>query len=495
MHSTVNNFERSNTGMYNDKLKYALQNAIDQLPDDSSGNVEYRLFTAATIDTEVIKSKIEKLSPKYPLESVIIDSINDIEDQIQRSQVEISTVSDFKIEIDKANNYLKYESVDSVGILCNVSSKSIEKLYNRFNCKGLFNLNIRKYIRNVSVDTGIRNTLTSDRDNFWFLNNGIIIACEEFEVDGNRVNLYNFSIVNGGQTTHLIATHKGPNASEFYLPCKIVATRDEKRSGSFFTRIAEATNSQKPIFARDLKSNAPEMVSLARWLERESIFLEIKRGVSPEKKLQIKIKNDELGQLILSFRDQRPGTARSGKKTIFENQSIYKQLYHENYLKDPSKKQFILDLIYLNEKYKDIENKLKHELDKEHKEILQNGKLTIFALMGVCYMLVNEDIATSEIIGNPKAVSDVQFEYGAILSNYKNDDIEEKFMQVVRAILDIVTEAYKKLNDDTNIISPSNFMKTDPKYYNNIVSVFMRSFASNYQEAREIKSNWDIFKR
>lgn len=495
MHSTVNNFMRANTGMYNSVLKYTLQNAIDRLPEDNSGNVEYRLFTTANINTDEVKSKIEKLSPKYPLESIVINTYNDIDEQIQKTQGEIPTVSEARIRIDKAKNYLKYESVDSVGILCNVSSTSIVQLYNKFLSVGLFNLNIRRYIRHTSVDTGIKNTLNTNRDNFWFLNNGIIIACEEFEVDGNRVNLYNFSIVNGGQTTHLIATHKGPNTSEFYLPCKIVATKDEKRSSSFFTGIAEATNSQKPIFARDLKSNTPEMVSLARWLKRESIYLEIKRGVSPEKgfRPKIKIKNDELGQLILSFRDQRPGTARSGKKTIFENQGIYKQLYQENYLKDPSKKQFILDLIYLNERYKDVENKLKHEgrLTKDHIAILQNGKLTIFALLGVCYMLVNEVITEQQIIENPKILPDVVFEYGAVLSNYKDDDIDYKLKQIVVTIVKIVTEAYLKVQDGTT--SPSNFMKTDPKYYNDIVTKFMDSF--DYQEGREIKLNWDIFKR
>ena len=60
MHSTVENFMRSNTGAYNNILKQTLQDAIDRLPDDNSGNVEYRLFTIADIDTDTIKRKIEK---------------------------------------------------------------------------------------------------------------------------------------------------------------------------------------------------------------------------------------------------------------------------------------------------------------------------------------------------------------------------------------------------------------------------------------------------
>ena len=154
---------------------------------------------------------------------------------------------------------------------------------------------------------------------------------------------------------------------------------------------------------------------------------------------------------------------------------------------------FILDLIYLNERYKEVENKLKHEgrLTKDHIAILQNGKLTIFALLGVCYMLVNEDITEQQIIENPKILPDVVFEYGAVMSNYKDDDIDYKLRQIVVTIVKIVTEAYLKVQDGTT--SPSNFMKTDPKYYNDIVTKFMDSF--DYQEGREIKLNWDIFKR
>ena len=122
MHSTVENFKRANTGMYNPILKQTLQNAIDQLPEDNSGNVEYRLFTIADINTDAIKSKIDNLAPKYPLDSVIIDTITDIEQQIQKVQGTLSTVSEAKISIDKAKNYLEYESYDSRGIMCNVPS-------------------------------------------------------------------------------------------------------------------------------------------------------------------------------------------------------------------------------------------------------------------------------------------------------------------------------------------------------------------------------------
>ncbi|MBJ2184859.1 MAG: AIPR family protein [Muribaculaceae bacterium] len=84
------------------------------------------------------------------------------------------------------------------------------------------------------------------------------------------------------QTTTLIGKYKGDNSQDFYIPCKIVAAKSDSRADIFFTKIAEATNSQKPILARDLKSNSPEMVSLYNWLKNKGIYLEIKRGFKPK---------------------------------------------------------------------------------------------------------------------------------------------------------------------------------------------------------------------
>ena len=495
MYGTVENFRMAKTGIYNNVLKQELQNALDKLPDDNLGNVEYRLFTIADLDPDAIKAKIINFSPKYPLDCVIIDTVADIEQQIQKVNGSIATVNEYKIQIDKPRNILEYESSDSKGIMCNVSSRSIIQLYNNFYSAGLFDLNIRRYIRNTLVDNGIKKTLNSDKENFWFLNNGIIIACDDFQIDGNKIWLSKFSIVNGGQTTHLIATHKNLS-QEFYLPCKIVAAKSEKRKENFFTGIAEATNSQKPIYARDLKSNTPEMVRLAKWLRDESIYLEIKRGSKPLNgfKPKTKICNDELGQLILSFAYQKPGTSRSGKKAIFENQNIYKQIYQEEYHKDLAKKRFVLDIIDLNERYKEIENKFKSErLSSDQLIILKNGKQTIFALMGLCSMLANQMISEQEILDDPKILMNQLFEFGAILSEYKKDDLEGKLEQIIYDIIDIVTDTFKKAFDDGLVTSVSNFMKTDAKYYNEIALKFIKNF--NYAAGKDVKINWDIFVR
>ena len=488
MYSTVQNFKKSHTGIYNERLKKTLQNALDRLPEDNADNIEYNIFTSASLDVDGAMKKINNTTHDFPSDAVTIYTVDQIDKEIQKVQTQLPTVKYEKIKLDKAKNYLEYESNDLSGIQCNVLSTSIVQLYNKYAGAGLFDLNIRKYIRNTLVDSGIKRTLDSDRDNFWFLNNGIIIACKEYAVDGDTVNLTDFSIVNGGQTTTLIGSYKGTNTKEFYIPCKIVATKEDDDAAFFYTKIAEATNSQKPIYPRDLKSNAPEMVKLQNWLRQENIALEIKGSFN------YSIKNDDLGQIILSFAHQQPGTARSGKRKIFDTPTTYDKIFKVNYDRDPLKKAFIKDLIDLDKRYSAIESKYKVSgLNPIQTEILKNGKQTIFALMGVCYRLVNGDITENDFINDPKSVGTIPFVYGGSISNYTGNDLDTKLDRVVKSIVMIVADAYQYAFNNSLTTSVSNFMKTDQKYYNDIVSKFAQ--ALSMMVGSELKQNYDIFKR
>ena len=343
MFSTYQNFKKHNTGIYNEALKRELTNAIDQMPDDNSGTVEFHLYTKAEgFDVDAVSKKMELTMPDdFPLDSAKLIEKADIENAIEASQQSIDIVSGDSIRIDKANNCLFYESDSLEGLMCNVMSSSIVKLYDKYQNSGLFDLNIRRFIKNKLVDDAIKKTLDNDRINFWFLNNGIIIACEDYTISGYKIYLSNFSIVNGGQTTQLIGEYKGKSKEDFAIPCKIVAVKDNKKAPELFNKIAQASNSQKPILPRDLRSNSKEMVALANWLKNEGVFLEIKRGTATKKiksSFNYSLKNDELGQILLSFVHQQPGTSRSGKKTIFENAEFYGKIFRVNYQKDTNKK-------------------------------------------------------------------------------------------------------------------------------------------------------------
>lgn len=487
MQSTLDDFQIGRTGKYNDSLKRELQNALDRL-DDSSGNIEFNIFSTAEIDEEELKNFVS-MKCDISREALNINGPGTISKLIEELNTEIPTVKEDKVEIDKVNNILYYENDAMKGVMTNISSRSLISLYNKYHDKGLFDLNIRRYIRNKMVDDGINETIEKNSEEFWFLNNGITIACSDFSEDGDNIKLLDFSIVNGGQTTTLIGKFKSKKKERqknFYIPCKIIAKKDTKNNKSkddethFFSKIAEATNSQKPIMLRDLKSNSPEMKMLQKWLIDEDIFLEIKRGEKPKDKARNlpKIKNDELAQLILSFVIQKPGTSRSGKNKIFENTQLYNSIFKTNYEKKKEKKNFIVDLIDLNNRYLIIEKKLKQSkgrLTSDEIVILKNGKQIIIALIGILYRIKNDDLNVTKLLKEESMLKNKNdFIYGGFIRNYKGDDIDEKLENLILNLVEILNEQYNYEFDNEKTTSVSNHFKTDNKYHNIVVENFIK---------------------
>lgn len=499
MSTTVENFKISNTGIYNEKLRAELQNALDRLPDGDEGNVEYNIYTISDYDETSIMNKIEAEHNTYSKEMVNVYGKDEFITKIKEKVEKLNTIEEeFTINIDQANNYLTYSNSSADGIMVNMSSNSLIKMFNKYKDEGLLDMNIRKYVKNKMVDDGIKRTLDKDRSNFWFFNNGIIIACDDYYVDGNTVKIRGFSIVNSGQTTNRIGNYKGSNHEEFFIPCKIICINNKNKN--LFSKVAETTNSQKPIYPRDLKANSPEMKMLQSWLDKENIYLEIKRGEKKKNK-KYKIKNDELGQLILSFVYQQPGTARSGKKTIFDNNNYYNKLYKQNYEKDINKKKFITDLIKLNQEYIYVEEKLKNDtakyptkLNNEQKIILKNAKYIFISLFGISYFLENGDIDLNDIISDPEIVTTQDFIYGKFINNYRKDDFEEKITALIVQIIYCLEEIYNRQLSTGSITSVSNLFKTDKKYRELIVRHTLQNLNMPYHKG-QFDSCIEIFKR
>ena len=486
--NTLEKFRKSATGQYNHKLKYALQNAIDRF-ETNNEMLEYILFTTSEINSKDIFKDIDSRDQSaFSSDNTTLYSVGNIEEIIDHFAETIERVEDtFKLDIDSPNNCLKFAAPShnrAEGILINVSSKSIQKMYNKYINHGLLDMNIRQFINNKAVDTGIRHSLEYERDLFWFLNNGITIACEEYDLDGNNVKISTFSIINGGQTTTLIGKDKSANQNEFYIPCKIISYNSHDQN-EFFLNIARATNSQKPILLRDLNSNSPEMKHLAEWLEKDyKIFLEIKRGQKKKHNSYTQtIRNDDLGQLILSMVYQQPGAARTSKANIFGNKDFYNKVFRVRYDRDYKKKNFIADIIELNRRFTDISKELQRidntKLTSDQKIVLANGKLCILAIFQVLSLIANnQSILNDPVIkNNCQLITEQEFPYNTLLSHYQDDDIDEIIEQLITMISATLAEIYVTKLGDNTITSASNLFKTEKNYYNLILSKFFTLFS------------------
>ena len=338
---TIDDFKNHRYNQYSKKLKRILLNKYEDAKDESSFNIELVLFLGKKKILDEPRIEIENKLKKIESLRNYTCSIYDkqiIEQQIEKLEEEQKYVKERKIKIFQDDGIIKR---NTNGILVNISANSLKDLYHKCKDEGLFEQNFRYYIKAKKIDAEINESLKKKRKEFWFLNNGIIIGCQDFQTDGDTVKLYNFSIVNGCQTATLIGKYLGANAGDdFAISCKIVkppksqsdfqGTEKEREKeyntafNNFINDIAKASNSQKPIKDRDLKANAPEQKELQKFLEDEGngipiVQLEIKRGETfprIDEKWR-KIKNEEYGQLFLAFALQKPGTARNSKNKIF----------------------------------------------------------------------------------------------------------------------------------------------------------------------------------
>ncbi|MCD8772210.1 AIPR family protein [Mammaliicoccus sciuri] len=498
INSTLSDFEKENTNIYSREVKKHLRNALDSLPEEEEGNIEIIFSSTSQVNEKDVGRKIDNIQSAKFGDFNLLNKI-DIDKMIEEMQQTLEVAKEFKFEIDKSKNALKYESDNYEGLVVNISANSLKVAYEKFERDGLFNMNIRRYIKSKNVDESIIRSMRKNPEDFWVMNNGITIACKDYIPDGDNIKVYDFSIVNGGQTTHLIAKNLDSSKEDFYLMCKIIKKNNSKGDErSFFNSIAEATNSQKAIQPKDLKANAPEMIQLHDILLNHGIFLEIKRGINtPRKYATNKIKNEEFAQIFYSFVYQKPGTARSAKRSLFANNNHYKSIFKLNYAADKNKVKFIKDLIDLNKRIGYIIQEIKDKkqgnviFDNEEMIILNNGRYALIAIIGLIYRIVNNDPSSKnkdDLVGD-------DFVFGEFLSNYKEDDLDDKLKDLIVEYVQLLKEIYDDEYTLGTVTSPSNFFKTDKKYIDKIANKIINKTKVTRSYKDLISPYSDIFKR
>jgi len=477
MAQTVSDFKNEKIGNYNDRLRRIYREKYDDASDDSNFGIKLALFLGFDKDQsykDKIQSHLNKVESLQDVEILIFYS-NEIVQQIESYDENQRFVNYGKIDVFKSDGSIEN---GKNGLLVNISALSLRKLYDRYKDDGLFEQNFRYFIRNKKIDDQINESLNLKRDKFWFLNNGIIIGCKDFNLDGDNIKLTDFSIVNGCQTTTIIGNYKGINEDlDFPITCKIVKPDKEGEDyfNQFISEIAEASNSQKPISDRDLKSNLAEQRSLQRMLKQEDpkIYLEIKRGEGILKKRNVanwqKIKNDQLGQLILSCCLQQPGTARSAKRKIFADKATYNRIF-----KRTQDKSTIVDLLKISVLYDEFVSN--GNFSESMSNVSKNGKYVILSV--ICFLikskrdLINIRLSTSSQDWTSDVTSDNLD--GSLLK----PDRPDEFKKILNSIFNQIIRALSTLYESRGVLETSvtNFFKTDKKYHSIILEMIKSEF-------------------
>jgi len=138
-------------------------------------------------------------------------------------------------------------------IVTTLNGGQLRDLYEKHGDR-LFDRNVRLFLgaRKGGVNAGIQETLDSpiERKNFWAYNNGLTFICDDYSgPKRGKIQLRNFSIVNGCQTTVTLASAPSEVLRDIRVPVRFI-----RASERVIDSIITFNNSQNPIRLWDLNS-------------------------------------------------------------------------------------------------------------------------------------------------------------------------------------------------------------------------------------------------
>lgn len=493
--NTLSDFQACRYSDYNERVVSAYTNARSQMADD--GEIKIVVFTAYQPTDKRARNRIEKYVRKnHPGLDIEFEFRGDLEDQIELIENGKSLVDYDELIIDAKDNFLQYEE----SVIVNISARSLQDLSSRRR-NGLLGMNLRYYIRKKEVDSGIEKSIKQTPENFWYKNNGIVIVCDDYEIDGKVLKLWSFSIVNGGQTTNRIA-HADID-KDFFLHCKVVKSKcdtsvrgtETQQKEAFVLNIAEATNSQKKIDTADKKANTPEQNNLRERLATQHVYYVTKRGDKvPTKQYSEPYESTTMqtvGKLGLAGIMLLPGSARSNPARMFQN-GYYEQIYGKNV-----NEKVIADLLKLNYYYSQF---LKTEIkDKGYDEttdlpMFRNG--TTFQLACISFLckvkagVIDYNYITTLVKNQDEMKRELRKMDGLdrlIIHRLSNEQelIYKLFAYIGQDVLGVCY--YNALERAENDLAASNYLKADSTFYKDIT----KRLWSLYNRTAEFKTAFD----
>ena len=192
-----------------------------------------------------------------------------------KEKVEIDFQTEYNTELQCLKMSEENPFVDAyMAIIPGITLAKIYKKYQQV----LLEKNVRTFLQfKGKVNKSIRKTLREEPDMFFSYNNGISTTASEIEVkdiDGTLyiTRLYDWQIVNGGQTTASISASLNDRDVELgkvFVPMKISVIRDAENSDSIIKAISTSANSQTAIKNSDFSANEPYLVDLEKYSRSE----------------------------------------------------------------------------------------------------------------------------------------------------------------------------------------------------------------------------------
>jgi len=191
------------------------------------------------------------------------------QDRIQsgKEKIEIDFPTIYNTELQCVKMIESNPDVDAY--LAIIPGVTLAKIYNEYK-QALLERNVRTFLQFKSkVNRGIRKTLQEQPHLFFSYNNGISTTASEIDTTEHEgamyiTRLYDWQIVNGGQTTASIAAmyNQKNDLSKVFVPMKISVIKDKENLDVLIPCISANANSQTAVKNSDFSANDPYLVAL-----------------------------------------------------------------------------------------------------------------------------------------------------------------------------------------------------------------------------------------
>lgn len=236
------------------------------------------IITNGLADSTAVPSSVETDEGDYIIEYNLWDMQRIYQQhniRVGKEKIEIDFPTEYNIRPQclKMNDDNPY--VDAY--LAIMPGKTLAKIYKKYQHM-LLEKNVRTFLQfKGKVNRGIRKTLREKPDMFFSFNNGLSTTATEISVsrrDGVLCidRIYDWQIVNGGQTTASIAASLNDhdvNLDKVFVPMKISVIRDSEDSDAIVKEISFTANSQTSIKNSDFSANDPYLIDLENFSRSE----------------------------------------------------------------------------------------------------------------------------------------------------------------------------------------------------------------------------------
>lgn len=292
-----------------------------------------------------------------------------------------------ELHADAFNNYMEYgvgnsetEKKEDRAYICSIRGYDLAKLCEKYisTTAGrniLFGQNLRESLAKKSKTApDMMRTIDKEPQRFWHYNNGITIIAEKLDLakdddtNSDIIQLHNFSIINGAQTTSTLYEYYIKNQynekemeklKKVYVLARLMEVTSDREFGK---QIAISNNTQNPISSRDMVSKNDEQEALhAICLDKDGgaphIFVQIRNGMTKPSFPRIEkhqvTTNEDLAQLAFASFLMEPFSAKNKRSTLFTKS-----------IEDTS--------VLVNETYERI---FKYKLSEAEESDVENGKI------------------------------------------------------------------------------------------------------------------------